>query len=607
LSFYFDKFENRQPPVAVPHSNSRELLWQFLATINLALGAWYLHWRWTDSLNFDAVWFAIPLVVAESCAYFGLLLFTFNLWKTEDRPRRPAPRTLSEISEDFVGEDRELSVDIFFPTYDEDPELVKLSVVDALAVRYPHDIDIKIHVLDDGKRPEMAAVAKDLGVSYLTRESNIGYKAGNMRSAMERTTGDLIVICDADTRPLPSILENTLGYFRDPQVAWVQTPQWFYDLPEGVRLADWMQRRIGRPGRWLAAIYETFFGETVIGRDPFDNDPAMFYDVLQRRRNWCNASFCCGAGSIHRRDAVMEAALKAFANQVETDTQELSKDIEDEEMRLDFENVVGQQAALETEVTPYKFHVSEDIYTSMVLHSDKDRGWKSIYHPQVESKMLSPQDLETWVIQRFKYAGGTLDIAKNDNPVFAPGYTWKQRVMYAATMWSYLGGLWNLIFLLSPIVFLFTLIAPVSAYTTDFFLHILPFIFMNELAFLVGTWGISGYKGKATYLAFFPVNLRAVWTVLKGEEIKFPTTAKERQEGNFAKHAYPQMAIVTLTLGGILYCWAGYLLGSHENLSGVIANTFWGLNNIIAMMGWIRSAFWQPPEIEDTPIVGAHA
>ena len=51
--------------------------------------------------------------------------------------------------------------------------------------------------------------------------------------------------------------------------------------------------------------------------------------------------------------------------------------------------------ALETELTPYKFHVSEDIYTSMVLHEDRPRTWKSVYHPLVETRMLSPQDLLT--------------------------------------------------------------------------------------------------------------------------------------------------------------------------------------------------------------------
>jgi cellulose synthase (UDP-forming) len=79
------------------------------------------------------------------------------------------------------------------------------------------------------------------------------------------------------------------------------------------------------------------------------------------------------------------------------------------------------QAALDTEFTPYKFHVSEDIYTSIVLHSDPNRQWKSVFHPWVESKMLSPRDLLAWTIQRFKYAGGTLDILFHDNPLFRRG------------------------------------------------------------------------------------------------------------------------------------------------------------------------------------------
>ena len=59
-------------------------------------------------------------------------------------------------------------------------------------------------------------------------------------------------------------------------------------------------------------------------------------------------------------------------------------------------------AVTEEVLTPYKFHVSEDIYTSIVLHSDREREWKSYQHPYVESKMLSPQDLLTWTIQRYK-------------------------------------------------------------------------------------------------------------------------------------------------------------------------------------------------------------
>ena len=602
MGFYFEPFEDRKPPEPVPYSMKRELLWQFLATISLAIGAWYITWRWTSSLNFDALWFSIPLALAETFAYIGLILFVINLWKTKDYEQKPPPKTIRQCVADKHAPDRPVIVDVFFPTYDEDPELVKLSILDAKNIRYPHDIDMRIHVLDDGNRPAMEEIARQEGVNYITRDGNVGFKAGNMRNGMEQTSGDFLVICDADTRPMPSILENTLGYFRDPDVAWVQTPQWFFDIPEGQRLPQWLSKRLGNFGAGLGRLIEKLYGPVTLGQDPFVNSPQLFYDVIQRRRNWANASFCCGAGSIHRREAVMQAALKAYGMQVSKEVDKLESEISDADIRQDFSDVLRKQAAMDTEITPYKFHVSEDIYTSIVLHSDKDRPWKSVLHPHVESKMLSPQDLETWMVQRFKYAGGTIDIAVNDNPVLMPGMTFAQRLMYGATIWSYFGCIWNLIFLLSPVVFLFTGIAPVSAYNTTFFLHILPFLFMNEVATMVGTWGVSGFKGKSNYLAFFPVNFRALWTVFRGEKISFPTTPKERQEGTFFKHVIPQFVVMLVTGVAILYGWIGYQFGWHTNLSGVITNTFWGINNIIAMSGMVLAAFWKPDteEMDDS-------
>jgi cellulose synthase (UDP-forming) len=56
---------------------------------------------------------------------------------------------------------------------------------------------------------------------------------------------------------------------------------------------------------------------------------------------------------------------------------------------------------------------------------------------------------------------------------------------------------------------------------------------VTEIAFMVGTWGVRAWDGKASYLSFFPVNFRALWTVLRGQKIKFHVTPKDRQEGNF--------------------------------------------------------------------------
>lgn len=603
--FYFTPFENRRPPPPLEYSAWREFLWQILATTNLCVGAWYIQWRWAASLNYDALWFALPLVLAETGAYIGLLLFTLNLWKVKDIPKAQPPRFITEcVAEPGTYPQRPISVDIFFPTYTEDPELVRLSLQDAKKIHYPYPIDIHIHVLDDGKREAMRRVSEEEGVNYITRNNNIGYKAGNMANAMEQTSGDFLVICDADTRPFPTLLEHTLGYFRNPDMAWVQTPQWFYDIPQGRRLYEVLQRRLGIVGRWGGKLVEKLIGPIQVGEDPLLNDPQMFYDVILRRRNPYNAAFCCGAGSIHRREAVMEAALKGYAGKVEKSMNRHLKALQkltgEKNSELDplLQKYLQRQIAGETHLTPYKFHVSEDIYTSIVLHSDRERHWQSAQHPEVESKMLSPQDLRSWLVQRFKYAGGTLDIMMRDTPLVRPGFSLMQRLMYSATFWSYLGGLWNLIFLLGPIIYLVTAITPVSAYTFEFFKHILPFLILTELAFMTGTWGISGFKGRASYLAFFPVNLRALWTVLKGDEIKFPVTPKHRLEGNFFYLVWPQAGVILATLLAIAYAWIIFYYngGDGYTLGGLILNSFWGLINIISLSTLIRAAFWKPEE-----------
>lgn len=597
--FYFEKFEDRRPPAPLPDSAAREALWQFTAAANLTFGGWYLAWRWTHSLNFDALWLSIPMAAAETLAYVGLVLITANLWKSGEPSPGSPPITIQDCDPEAATA-RPVSVDVFIATYNEDEELVRFSIRDAKRLRYPHPIDLRVHVLDDGRREAMRKVCVEEGVGYITRSNNIGYKAGNLRNAMEVTSGDFIVICDADTRLFPGFVEHTLGYFRDPQVAFVQTPQWFYDIPEGQRLRDVWGRKAGAVGRVSGGLIERLVGEIRLGEDPFANDPKMFYDVIMRRRNWVNAVFCCGASSIHRREAVMYAAVRAYAATVQRQTAQANAAARrlTGEARLDPElrEYLGVDAAAATELTPYKFHVSEDIYTSIVLHQDRERGWKSVLHPRVESKMLSPQDLLSWTIQRFKYAGGSLDILFHSNVLFGPGLTFWQRVMYGSTFWAYLAAIWNLAFLVAPIVYLCFGIAPVSAYTSDFFLHLLPFLIVNELAFMFGTWGIAGYKGKTAFLGSFPISLRAIWAVLRGRTIKFPVTPKDRQEGNHLALVWPQLAVIIASLAGIVVCAVRLALGQHGfTLGGLIANSCWVLYNILIMSVMVRAAFWKPP------------
>ena len=601
MDFYFSKFEHRRPPPPLRTPKAVQFLWQVLAVTGLILGANYIRWRWTSSLNMDALWYSIPLVLAETLAWIGTLLFTINLWREKDPPPQLPPDDINQcLPPHEQGDSRPVKVDLFIATYSEDVELVRLSIRDALKVSCPVPVVYRVHVLDDGRRPAMRTVCEEEGVNYITRDNNIGYKAGNLRNGLEQTDGDFLVICDADTRVFPTLLTNTLGYFRDPDVAWVQTPQWFFDLPEGERLPEKLRRRGGIIGYGAGRLLECITGPITPGRDPFFNDPRMFYDVILRRRNWANAAFCCGAASIHRREAVMQGALRAWVFNVEQEIGRFTQDIHDEETRNALSLAMRPHVIADTELTPYKFHVSEDIYTSIVLHGDSERRWRSVMHPGIESKMLSPQDLLTWMIQRFKYAAGSIDILFHDQIFSRKRFrlSLPQTLMYATTFWSYLACVWNAVFLISPLIYLFTGIPPVSAYSTPFYLHFLPFFIVSELAFMFGTWGISAWDGRASYLSFFSVNLRALNTVLKGEKIKFDVTPKERQSGRFLYLVKPQIAIVLLTILGLIWGGVQIALGNIDDPSGYVINIFWGGVNIAAMLPMILAAIWTPPTQE---------
>lgn len=591
--FYFDAFEERRPQPPMPYSAGREWALQATATCAVALGVWYLLWRWTSSVNWDAWYVGVPLIVAETLAFFGTVLFFASTARTADTPMQPPPARRSDIEDISPEDDRPLTVDLFIPTYNEDPELVRVSIRDARAMRYPHPIDLRIHVLDDGKRQTMREVAEEEGVGYLTRANNLGYKAGNLRNALEQTHGELLVICDADTRVFPQFLERTLGYFRDRKVAWVQTPQWFYDLDEGTALPEWLasRARLGRVGRWLGRGVERVLGPMQIGADPLGNDPEMFYDVILRRRNWANAAFCCGAGSVHRREAVMEAALKAFAEQVGRDVERATIDVEDPALRSELAAMVNVEAARAAELTPYKFHVSEDIYTSLVLHSDRERSWRSVFHPEPLSKMLSPQDLLTWTIQRFKYAGGTLDIARNDSPLRRPLSGW-QKLMYGTTIYSYLAPLWTIVLLVMPLLYFFTGISAVTAFDVPFYAHVIPFLVVNRLAFMLATWGVESWRGEQYYLAFFWTNLQAIIHVMRGLPVKFTVTPKVKQAGNFLGLVMPHLALLILTWLGIAF--RGALVGMGKSSAGpYVVNIFWALWNASCLMAMLGAAFYK--------------
>ncbi len=248
-----------------PESAVRTRLIRSVAVSALLVSAAYLVWRTVFTVDL-AVWFvAVPLLVLEVHHALGLAVYTFSLWDVSAPPVPPP----------VIATD--LRVAVLIPTYDESVEVLLPVISAALAVQPAHET----WVLDDGDRPHVAQLAADLGAHYFARAENTDAKAGNLNSALEHIEADIVAVVDADHVVLPGILTNTLGYFGDPKIAVVQTPQDYYNV-------DSFEHQ-----------------ERGNGRGSFD-EQAVFNRLIHPAKNRWDAVSWCGTGALVRVEALRD-------------------------------------------------------------------------------------------------------------------------------------------------------------------------------------------------------------------------------------------------------------------------------------------------------------
>ena len=250
----------------------------------------YLWWR-----SFETLIYTNPLDFIGMSALFGAEVYSItlhilglfvNVWPLE-REEIPLPSNRA----------RWPTVDVLIPTYSEDPEIVRLTALAATQIDYPKE-KLRIYICDDGgtlakraheergeeawkRRYRLKEIAAELGVNYLTRETNRSAKAGNLNHALVNSKGEYVLFLDCDHVPTAEILQRTLGYFlADSKVFLVQTPHFFVN----------------------AAPAETAIG----GGVPVPDESEMFYRVIHPGLDTWNASYFCGSAAVMRRSHLME-------------------------------------------------------------------------------------------------------------------------------------------------------------------------------------------------------------------------------------------------------------------------------------------------------------
>ncbi len=108
----------------------------------------------------------------------------------------------------------------------------------AAAVRLEYDGPFDVWLLDEGNDPDVKAMCAELGVHHFSRKGIAKWntdhgphrtktKHGNYNAWLDQHGDDydFWVSVDTDHVPLPNFVDRLLGYFRDPDVAFVVGPQ----------------------------------------------------------------------------------------------------------------------------------------------------------------------------------------------------------------------------------------------------------------------------------------------------------------------------------------------------------------------------------------------
>jgi cellulose synthase (UDP-forming) len=633
----------------------RRLAWvRVIVLLTAIAGVNYVVWRWLASINWDAWWIGIPLVVAETYSLIDSLLFGLGAWRLRERHHAPPIR-------------RPMTVDVLVTTYNEPIDLVMKTARAAQAISHPHET----WLLDDGNRPELRRIAEAEGIGVITRSDAWANrprhaKAGNLNNALMVTEGEFLLVLDADQIPEPQILDRTLGWFDDERVALVQTPQWFVNVPPS---------------------------------DPLGSQAPLFYGPIQQSKDGWNAAFFCGSNAILRREALLQLGVSRYVNEVviavsrgvrssrriiqrarreyadeprvagaldavsvaldevrdgiargdaladvtylfqrriaevrrmlaDQDIADLRRELaelaeitadpaglaEIDGLSLEAlgERSLSPLAAVESvsllvesfdvqrdqEAQPIMplatISVTEDMATSMRLHG---LGWKSVYHDEILAKGLAPEDLPTMLTQRLRWAQGTMQVMFRENPLIQRGLSLGQRLMYFGTMWSYLSGFAALVYVAAPVLYLSFGIMPVNAYSLDFFSRLIPFLVLNQILFWVVANGRPTWRGQQYSLALFPVWIRSVTSafdnVFRGRSLAFSVTPKTRTTDRTLRWdlVRPQLYVMAAMVASLVVVGIRYLVGQAEGI-GPLVNIAWVLFDLAIFSVIIRAVLY---------------
>ena len=266
--------------IPVTRGAARVRAW-FLVTAALAFELLFLLWllkpsHYPEYTGDWRSWLALGLIAAVAVIEVLRFLNVFTLATATLNARDPVPLT------PLTGQ-RVAFLTTIVPGK-EPLEMVRRTLEAAVEVRYDGALDVWL--LDEGDDADVRAMCAELGVHHFTRRGVPEWNQSSGRNKTRTKHGnynawldahgddyDFWVSVDCDHVPLPNFVERLMGYFHDPDVAFVVGPQVY-----------------GNDQAFITRAAES--------------QQYLFHSVLQRAANRFSAAMFVGTNNAVRLDAL---------------------------------------------------------------------------------------------------------------------------------------------------------------------------------------------------------------------------------------------------------------------------------------------------------------
>ena len=493
---------------------NRKKIWFWLMTVTSVI---YILWRLFFTLPINAGIVALIAGIALFLSEFISMLEAVIHYICMGKAKTPEFPVIAEADYPHV--------DVLIATHSEEADLLFKTINGCKHMDYPDKSKVHIYLCDDNNRPEIAKLARDMGVGYFGLSDNKLAKAGNLNHALSKTDSPLIVTFDADMIPRSNFLMETVPYFSLPKmifdhgewrkrteeeinpdykIGFVQTPQSFYN-------PDLFQFN--------------FFAENSI-----PNEQDYFFKEVNVGRNSSNSAIYAGSNTVISRQALEEVGG------IRTKT------------------------------------ITEDFATGIDIQS---KGYTCFAVDQVLASGLAPDDFPNLLKQRQRWGRGCVQTIRSFKFLFGK-LPFASKLSYLSCLLYWWTFLRRIVYILSPILFTVFGVLVVKTDIWGILLIWLPsyLIYNHSLRLVSGKVRDQKWSNIVDTI-LCPYMILPILAETFGIRMKkFSVTNKEKTVSRSAKiiYAIPHMILLAASMVGIYFSVEHMLL--YKNTLGLVV-LFW--------------------------------